>query len=78
VACCPHFGGGFSPYLGCRLVLFRFNFVCMITYYLGGAYYARLQIGQGLERVVFYGHSSTRALAIAIALSRAYEVGLIK
>jgi hypothetical protein len=50
----------------------------MITYYLGGAYYARLQIGQGLERVVFYGHSSTRALAIAIALSRAYEVGLIK
>lgn len=44
----------------------------MITYYLSGAYYARLQIGQGMDRKIFYGMGSDRGTAISIAIAK-YE-----
>lgn len=48
----------------------------MITYFLQGEYHARVNVGHGLSRQVFYGASSTRELAMAIAWGKA-EVALM-
>lgn len=50
----------------------------MITYKLFSLYYARLQVGHGLNLVVFNGVGETREGAMLIALMKAYHAGLIK